>query len=405
MSVHRDPDRIFRAWLEGMPDEAPDRAIAAVLLATKGAPQSRPLPFVGRWRSPMNRLTLVVAVAAIGVALVGGAILLGGSSNGPAPRVSASHAASLAPSPTPGLAGESLRSTWLVDTGPGVGPGSPRTVARLVIPASGDALSILEDGSYSFQSRASSNQAGELVLTATKIAGGCQVGDIGRYGFAFASDGVLPGTDGTQLALTATEDTCAARKTALERPWVHALDAASQGGRGVIAAFSPYLFLTLPSDQFVGSSGGGSAEIDSATRTLYVVKNPVGYSDPCAANGGAKVHIDSTVAAFTAYLDALPGLTPSTSVSVAVDGGTAKYIQIPTVVTADCPGNRVQEWSQSLDAAVGGWHINQGETDVLYLIEVGSDLYLVQWLGDGVTHAEELSVISSLSFRANLLGS
>ena len=395
MSATRDPDRIFRAWLEGMPDEAPDRAIAAVLQATNAAPQVRRLPFVGRWRSPMNRLTLVAAAAALGVAVVGGAILLTGGSSGPAPHPS--------PTATPALAAQELRATWLVDKGPGIGAGSPRLVARLIIPASGDALSIQEEGSESFQSLATSNQAGQLVVTATSISGGCQVGDVGRYGFAFASDGALPATDGTQLALTAADDACAARMTALQRPWFHALDADSHGGRGVIAAFSSFLYLTLPKDSFRGSSDGASVTIESSSRTMIVVKNPVGYSDPCAAGGGAKVEVATTVDGFVSYLDTLPGLTPSTPEPVAIQGATAMYVQVPTVQTADCPSRRVEEWTQSLDAS-GGWHINQGETDVLYLIEIGTDLYLVQWLGDGVTHAEELAVISSLSFRTALPG-
>jgi hypothetical protein len=60
-----------------MPDEAPDRAIAAVLQATVAAPQVRAWPLVGPWRpNQMNRLTLIAAVAALAAAVIGGAILL-----------------------------------------------------------------------------------------------------------------------------------------------------------------------------------------------------------------------------------------------------------------------------------------------------------------------------------------
>ena len=41
MTTTRDPDRILRAWLDLMPDEAPDRAIAAVLQAVERASQAR----------------------------------------------------------------------------------------------------------------------------------------------------------------------------------------------------------------------------------------------------------------------------------------------------------------------------------------------------------------------------
>ena len=82
MTATRDPDRLLRAWLDLMPDEAPDRAIAAVLQATQAAPQARALPWTGRWRSPMNRLPRAVTAMAtvlILVALLAAAALVVGS--------------------------------------------------------------------------------------------------------------------------------------------------------------------------------------------------------------------------------------------------------------------------------------------------------------------------------------
>ena len=54
----------------------------------------------------------------------------------------------------------------------------------------------------------------------------------------------------------------------------------------------------------------------------------------------------------------------------------------------------MEEWSTSHNP--GSWHINQGDTDVVYLVQVGSDLYLLQWLGEGVTPEEELSLFSTV---------
>ena len=95
MTVDDDFDRISRAWLDLMPDEAPDRAVDAVLRAVAMTPQVR------RWRPAswrpisMNKFAYVIAAAALVVA-VGGALLLtrpgpdSGSSTVPTPSVSPS---------------------------------------------------------------------------------------------------------------------------------------------------------------------------------------------------------------------------------------------------------------------------------------------------------------------------
>src|SRR3954453_22341198 len=87
MTANRDADRIVRAWLDLMPDEAPDRTIAAVIEALETTPQVR-RPLGGRWRpNQMNRL-FVAAVAAALVVAVGGVLFLrpsGQSSVGTSP--------------------------------------------------------------------------------------------------------------------------------------------------------------------------------------------------------------------------------------------------------------------------------------------------------------------------------
>ena len=75
MTANDDFDRISRAWLDLMPDEAPDRAVNAVLRAVATTPQVR------RWRPaswrplPMNRLPFAFAAVAVAIA-IGGAVLL-----------------------------------------------------------------------------------------------------------------------------------------------------------------------------------------------------------------------------------------------------------------------------------------------------------------------------------------
>ena len=77
-------------------------------------------------------------------------------------------------------------------------------------------------------------------------------------------------------------------------------------------------------------------------------------------------------------------------------------LTIPSSSTADCPTHRVNEWTSSNPGDLGGWHLNQGETDVVYLVEVDGKLVLLQWLGDGVTTAEEQALFGTIHFTDTL---
>ena len=102
MTTNRDFDRIARAWLDLMPDEAPDRVIAAVLKAAEATPQVR-RP-IGRafWRFPyMNRFTLGLAAAAtIIVVVAAGVVILKPTSNVGVPGTVA-PTPTVPPAPTP----------------------------------------------------------------------------------------------------------------------------------------------------------------------------------------------------------------------------------------------------------------------------------------------------------------
>lgn len=404
MTSNRNPDRLIRAWLELMPDEAPDRAIASVLQAIESTPQlRRPLVPALRRFTQMNRLPYAAAAAAIIAVIAGGVLLLRPSFNSGGPPIPSPVQPSPVQSVTPALAPESLRSTWLADAGPAASPGSPSSLVRLVISAAGDKVSVFDAGVETLISSPVANQTGELQLISTGTSGGCQIGDLGRYGFAFASDGTLPGTDGTLLGLTVVSDACSARSATLNRSWAHAIDANSHGGRGVAAAFSPMFLITLPPATFIGTVGFDSvtAESTSQGRTMYAVHNPIGWADPCSSKGGSKRPIDPTIAAFTAYLRTLPGFTVQSS-DLTIDGHPAVLLTIPSVSTTDCPTHRVNEWTSSNPADVGGWLLNQGETDVLYLVEVDANLILFQWLGEGVTTEEEKALFATVRFTNTL---
>jgi hypothetical protein len=90
MSDDMQFERDVRRWIELGPDRAPERAVQAVLLAIETTPQER-----GRlapWRYPrMNNLVRILVLAAAGLAVAAGSLLLlPGSHKGPPPSTSAS---------------------------------------------------------------------------------------------------------------------------------------------------------------------------------------------------------------------------------------------------------------------------------------------------------------------------
>jgi hypothetical protein len=351
------------------------------------------------WRhTSMNRLAYAAAAIAVVAVLAGGALLFKPSaSNGGPPSPAPTGTTSPTASSTPALAPESLRSSWLASSGPAASAGTTGSFLRLVISARGDRLSVFDAGVESLVSSPIAGPTTEFDIISTGTAGGCQVGDVGSYGFAFGTDGSVPASDGTRLALTVKSDACAARSTMLSRGWTHA--AGGNGGRGIATSFMPMFLITLPAAAYTADPGTDSVTLASTTpdRTLIAVKNPVGFTDPCAPLGGAKLPVAPTIKAFTAYMRTLPGFTVQ-STALQIDGHAAVHLVIPSTQTATCSGSRVNEWTASTDAGTGGWLLRQGETDVVYLVEVGSDLILLQWLGQDVTPAEEQALFATVHF-------
>src|SRR4051794_11579792 len=119
MTADRDLDRIALAWLEQAPDELPDRVIDAVLLTAETTPQVRRPVLRGRWRSShMTRFAILGTAAALGAALLGAVLLLGGGSRGdagptPVAVASSSPSASAIASAGEGALPASLSYRWI----------------------------------------------------------------------------------------------------------------------------------------------------------------------------------------------------------------------------------------------------------------------------------------------------
>ncbi len=405
MSTTRDPDRIFRAWLEQMPDEAPDRAITAVLQATKDAAQVRRLPFEGRWRSSrMNRLSLIAAVAVIVLALVGGAYLLVGSnSSKPAPPTASPAAAS--PTPTSRPTAEpvvalpaTIWGDWHAD---GVDVPSVATNQLLRLSLSwqdGRAGWIQFDrdfaGVQKFQFTPLAAPDGELRLRTLDASSGCGIGDVGRYRWTRSTDGLF-------LTLVLIADDCAARGSTFARTWVHSLSAVSDGGTGVIPS-SGWIQATLPKTRFAMGGGTDAADIHRFNENdpflgLIQLIDPMGFQAPCAT-ANKPFAITPTVAAFETYLGTLPGLQLGTS-TTKVDGISGRRFE--GVAVADPTCKQADRWlfrSHVPTETGAAWSYQVGDKFTIWAIVRNGHLNVFSWDGDRTTLAEGQAVIDSIKF-------
>ena len=228
-------------------------------------------------------------------------------------------------------------------------------------------------------------------LVSNDAQGGCHLGDEGRYDWAISGNGLF-------LTLTPQSDACASRRTTLERTWVHSLAARNLGGPGVLSYFQPSIQMTLPAANWGAGGETGAASVASdANSTFIAIKNPAGFTQPCTASGRHHVAEPATIAGFTAYLKTLPGFTV-TSTNATIGGNPAVHLTIPTSSKTPCDGGQVYEFAPNDLSSTGYWFIRPGDTDTIWLVQVGKDLYLLQWLKDGATTADEQQVLSTVSF-------
>ncbi len=407
MTAHHDPDRIIRAWLDQMPDEAPYRTVAAVLQAVEVTPQQR-RGFHGRWRFPtMSRFAIIAAAAAVAVAVGGVALLasrpspdavpIGAPSASPASLApAATPAPTPSPAPTPAIAplDGALRSEWLADvaTVDGVAEHDPRV--RLVVGSGGRTVALQTNkfGNTTLSSSPVEATPTELRLVTDEAGAGCEVGDEGTYRWTLSDDGLL-------LELEPITDVCAARASAFGRTWTRSLDAHSPGGRGVISAFDPGVLVTLPDQPFGGQTTADSAEIGSvvANAALYVVKNPWGLAEPCVAESSTTVPLESGVDPFIAYLRTLPGADVATD-ELAIGGHRAAHVDLTIDPAAECSASAMDAWTAKNVTSGWRWGIALGDSASLYVVELPDATYVLQYFGESVTPADEAAVMSTVVF-------
>jgi hypothetical protein len=370
--------------------------------------QPRGVGPAGAWARlhPTFRAAILLAVLA---ALLVGAMLVG-AQLAKVP-LTALPSSSVVPNATAFQVGAWVADAdWIADAHGISGAADPLRL-RLSTARDGAAVSVAWGTSEteSISSSVSPSPPNELALVTNAGDTGCTVGDAGRYQ-------VVNGEQVTRL-VAITED-CGARRLMLDQPWVRALDSTSEGGTGVLDLFQPgdKVLVRLPAGHYLASVGGDVASLTDAQadRTLIVIRNPIGLTEPCSSSGGAKRDVPSTPADLTTYLGTLPGFTVNSEPFV-IDGRAGHRLTIPTKQTGDCPSFRVAEVTPRNPATNTFWFITQGDTDRMYLVDVDrpcavgegtgptcSDLFLIQWLGAGVNDAEEEQVLGSLKFLESL---
>ena len=402
MTDDRSLERAARSWIEAGPTQAPDRAIEAALLRIQTTSQERDLRIP--WRLPkMTTPARVAAAAVIGVLAIGGAFYLispGGRSNvgGPGPSPTVSPSASAVPSSSGALVPAAAPATTLGDWQ----AMSDGAITGLFGANEHIQLSVdWQDGLHTWIQTNAGNQvlksetlqapAGEIDLRATSADTiGCAPGDLGRYTWLRSADGMF-------LTLTAIDDACANRRTAMSRVWVHSLSAVTDGGLGVMGFGNGWLKATVPQIRF-GLNGDGYADLramDGTDHRLVVMTDPSGIDAPCGATR-QPVAIAKTPAALVAYIRTLPGFTVATEQST-VAGLPATHVTITPKGSAACLADgSIVPFHSDASGATGELSISADQAHSMWVVAGASDTYFFLYGGDAVTPAEETSVISSL---------
>ena len=120
MTEHTDIDRLLESWFDDGPTVLPDRVVTVV--ADRIGRQSQRHAWTLERRPKVNLFLKVAIAAAIGIALLGGAVLLAGNRNtGPAPMPEPSPSPTAAASAAAGSpivatsAGDALRARWIAN--------------------------------------------------------------------------------------------------------------------------------------------------------------------------------------------------------------------------------------------------------------------------------------------------
>jgi hypothetical protein len=362
MTHERDFDRLVGAWLDLMPDEAPDRTIATVLQAVDATPQvRRPFRRLLRRFPTMNRLPVVATMAAALVLAVGGGLLLlkpGGIGNQtPTASPSVAPSPSISPRPSVTLVPDALRARWM---------GGERPVPPIVA-TSGTILNFNDDGSFFLtpsnlndnhylRSLASPTGDGQFRLESLLANNGCAVGDVGLYRWSVSPSGRI-------LTVTADSDTCSTRLGAVPGTWwleqckntntncLGDIDAGTYKSQYITprldkprdwvapdfgavtytvpdgwansADFPDSLTLT-PSADFALEPQPGAEGV----RQIEVDVQPAATEQNADCTSAELTSVPRTVSGLVKWIQGLPSLTSSASTAITIDGHRGQWVDV-----------------------------------------------------------------------------
>jgi hypothetical protein len=382
MTANADSDRIIRAWLDLMPDEAPDRAIDAVLHAAATSPQER--RSVGRltWRPiPMNRAlaavaaAVLVAVGAFVVSRPSGPTGIGTSSppTASAPGVAPSATSSATPpssNPSPAAAVPSvLQHRWMGGPSPLMAPGTGSNMAMFA-----DGLNLAQsnlNGSFSLTASASA-AGGHLTVTSGGRQARCPDGQVGTYAWTLSPSG-------RTLTLSTVDDPCAIRSEGLDGTWwlmgcknaedncLGPLDAgtfesqfvnfARPGGDGWSPAFGAITY-TVP-DGWANDADWPSwlglttqtayanwSDTDGDVEGIAIDPGVVAEDGTTPCSGKPAAGVARAPGAIIASLRSMPGLVVGATGSITVNGRAGSWVDLSLddAKLRPCGSDRVVEY-------------------------------------------------------------
>jgi hypothetical protein len=413
MTAEQPLDRTTRAWLDLMPDEAPDRVIDAVLLAVDTAPQVRRPWIAGPTRSNrMNRLILIAATAAVVVGLLGGAALIAGGRLGPTPSLAPTSApiATAVPSIGPSTAANgvpaSLQSTW-------VGP--PRdlpergsvTRAALEFGVTGACLGVSSSPGCVIASSRLDQAGGNTLEFSTPTANDCAAGDTGSYPYLLSAGGriltIQPGADpcavraaafpGTwfRRSCTQPENGCLgdleagtyptqfiapklAPSASWQAPWGAITYTVPEGWANSVDF--PLELVLLPSSTYAAyTSQGGPANV---FHDIQVLADPGAVTPDATCTNALDAAVPHTADGIADWIEHLRTVTVTNARATTIDGHHARQLDVavdPAAATT-CPDTtlKVAQLFAPVRADTGDtpdFGIAEGELIRVYLVDLG----------------------------------
>ena len=431
MTDDRDFDRLARAWLDLMPDEAPDRTVSAVLQAVETTSQMwrpwRRLP----WRLPnMNRALLAATVVGVAVVAVGGGLWLTRSdgpatgSSSPTPTLSASPSASEgAGDPVP----SALQAIWMGDHRD---PVAADAGASIVLGEEKFHLAQSAGSSLQYlQSTASATGNGQIRLVTMADSNGCTKDDVGVYSWSLTPSG-------RTLTLATEQDACTARSAAIAGEWwlmgctiendncLGLLDGGTYKSQFITprldsdATWRPMvgaLTYTVPDGWANSSDWPDSFELVPAAelppveetdrrRNIGVFRQPSAMSQDRPCSDEVEPGVGRTVDDLVAWLPSVPGLITTTPEPITIGGHAGQMIDIgldPAGTATVCEGS-IEPIVAFLNPGIA---VGESQRTRLILLDLGDGAVVAigVWTRDQATFdafiPQAMQVIESFRFE------